>query len=90
MMIACYLVYSKICQDAESALRLFGEKRTRDAKGVTIPSLIRYVHYFAKFVNGDDFPSQSECIVCSPCGWLVGLLTDFTRDALDSACSTCV
>ena len=45
-MIACYLVYARLCRDATSALDFFARKRTQNAKGVTIPSQIRYVHYF--------------------------------------------
>eukprot|EP00759_Apiculatamorpha_spiralis_P045292 PhF_6_TR42134/c0_g1_i3/m.63643/K01110/PTEN; phosphatidylinositol-3,4,5-trisphosphate 3-phosphatase and dual-specificity protein phosphatase PTEN len=50
-MIAAYLVYSQQCRDADEALRLFAETRTYNGKGVTIPSQIRYVKYFAHNVT---------------------------------------
>jgi phosphatidylinositol-3,4,5-trisphosphate 3-phosphatase/dual-specificity protein phosphatase PTEN len=48
-MIACYLVYINAAPTAEQALQMFAEKRTQNKKGVTIPSQIRYVHYFQKY-----------------------------------------
>eukprot|EP00760_Papus_ankaliazontas_P011784 PhM_4_TR15034/c0_g2_i1/m.61499/K01110/PTEN; phosphatidylinositol-3,4,5-trisphosphate 3-phosphatase and dual-specificity protein phosphatase PTEN len=46
-MIAAYMVFSGIAPDADSALALFAGRRTHNAKGVTIPSQMRYVRYFA-------------------------------------------
>jgi len=47
-MIACYFVYCGM-GTAEEALTLFGKMRTSNSKGVTIPSQIRYVHYFDRY-----------------------------------------
>lgn len=46
LMISAYLLHANICPTAESALRYFGIKRTANGKGVTIPSQMRYVHYY--------------------------------------------
>lgn len=46
LMVACYLVHSGRCNNADEALFHFGEERTKNGKGVTIPSQMRYVHYY--------------------------------------------
>ena len=51
MMISCYLVHSGKCATADSALFYFGEERTKNAKGVTIPSQMRYVHYYEQLLR---------------------------------------
>lgn len=41
LMIAAYLVYAGLEPNTTAALRFFGEKRTTNGKGVTIPSQMR-------------------------------------------------
>ena len=49
-MIACYLLYCGRFSEAEEALRFYAIRRTTNAKGVTIPSQIRFTHYFQKML----------------------------------------
>lgn len=49
--IAAYLLHCGICEDAEKALATFAEGRTKDRQGVTIPSQIRYVHYYSHLLR---------------------------------------
>eukprot|EP00466_Bigelowiella_natans_P008086 jgi/Bigna1/38423/e_gw1.26.156.1 len=51
LMISAYLIYNSQHQDSFSALRYFAVKRTKNSKGVTIPSQMRYVDYFRRFLE---------------------------------------
>eukprot|EP01012_Entosiphon_sulcatum_P067499 TRINITY_DN9723_c0_g1_i1.p1 TRINITY_DN9723_c0_g1~~TRINITY_DN9723_c0_g1_i1.p1 ORF type:complete len:605 (+),score=97.54 TRINITY_DN9723_c0_g1_i1:2083-3897(+) len=65
LMISAYLMYSKHAVDAEDALRKFGDVRTENGKGVTIPSQIRYVHYFQQALAKPVFPTERQLVVQS-------------------------
>lgn len=56
LIISAYMVYAGIQKDAPTALRFFGEKRTHNGKGVTIPSQMRFVHYFEQSLRFGDLP----------------------------------
>lgn len=46
LMISAWMVYSREWTTAKDALTFYAAMRTYNQKGVTIPSQIRYVHYF--------------------------------------------
>jgi phosphatidylinositol-3,4,5-trisphosphate 3-phosphatase/dual-specificity protein phosphatase PTEN len=62
-MIAAYLVHSGICATSTDALAKFGTARTMNGKGVTIPSQIRFVHYYGDLVHsGFSLPTYMYTI----------------------------
>jgi len=50
-LISCYLIYANSWFNADRALRFFAVKRTKNQKGVTIPSQRRYVGYFDRVLR---------------------------------------
>ncbi|KAH8281678.1 hypothetical protein KR054_002243 [Drosophila jambulina] len=63
-MICAYLLYSGLKKSADEALAWYDEKRTKDRKGVTIPSQRRYVQYFSKLVCSSVPYSKISLNVC--------------------------
>lgn len=64
LMICCYLMHSALCMSAEAALDFFARQRTTDNKGVTIPSQIRYVHYYQSLLHSNEVMSYAYQIMC--------------------------
>ncbi|XP_017026038.1 phosphatidylinositol 3,4,5-trisphosphate 3-phosphatase and dual-specificity protein phosphatase PTEN isoform X1 [Drosophila kikkawai] len=63
-MICAYLLYSGLKKSADEALAWYDEKRTKDRKGVTIPSQRRYVQYFSKLVCSSVPYSKISLNIC--------------------------
>lgn len=53
VMISCLLMRLKLQATAVEALKHFGDLRTQDGQGVTIPSQTRYVHHYERFLGND-------------------------------------
>lgn len=51
LMIAAFLLYCGEWSTADEALRYYAFVRTENQKGVTIPSQIRWVHYYEKYMK---------------------------------------
>lgn len=51
LIICCYLLYSGKCDTTDKALKMYGERRTKNGKGVTIASQQRYIRYFERVVR---------------------------------------
>ena len=60
--IAAYLMDCGFYDNAEEAMEFFALNRTKDGKGVTIPSQRRYVHYYEKCLKY-GFPKIDKKII---------------------------
>eukprot|EP00475_Leptophrys_vorax_P041406 TRINITY_DN7804_c0_g1_i1.p1 TRINITY_DN7804_c0_g1~~TRINITY_DN7804_c0_g1_i1.p1 ORF type:complete len:442 (+),score=107.52 TRINITY_DN7804_c0_g1_i1:74-1399(+) len=58
LMISAYLVYGLEFESPQAALEYYGNQRTSNGKGVTLPSQIRYVEYFFKFLEEYHRPQK--------------------------------
>lgn len=51
LMICAYLLFLESFDNPTEAIEFYGRRRTHNGKGLTIPSQIRYVNYFNKFLQ---------------------------------------
>ena len=65
VMICAYMIHKGLAQDSTSALNYYGEKRTQDNRGVTIPSQKRYVDYYQELVRYNLNYRPVGIILCS-------------------------
>ena len=62
--ICCLLLYMKFFETAEECLLYYGLMRVGTVKGVTVPSQIRYVHYFESILkNNISHPIKFKNII---------------------------
>jgi hypothetical protein len=50
-MIVCYLLYKGLFDNVDEAVTFFGNTRTDDGNGVNIPSQMRYIHYWFRYLQ---------------------------------------
>ncbi|CAA7395695.1 unnamed protein product [Spirodela intermedia] len=65
LMISSLLLYLKFFPTAEESMDYYNQKRCLDAKGLVLPSQIRYVKYFERvltYFNGEN-PSGRRCML---------------------------
>lgn len=65
VMICAYMIHKGLATDSTSALNYYGEKRTQDNRGVTIPSQKRYVDYYQELVRNNLNYRPVGIILCS-------------------------
>jgi len=54
LIVCCYLLFDGTCTTSDEALVYYGNKRTKDGKGVTIASQIRYIRYYERVLKEMD------------------------------------
>jgi phosphatidylinositol-3,4,5-trisphosphate 3-phosphatase/dual-specificity protein phosphatase PTEN len=70
LLICCYLMHCGRFSTAKEAMEYYGKERTRDGKGVTIPSQIRYIEYYEQLLEA---PFKPRMIPSLPL-WIKGIV----------------
>jgi phosphatidylinositol-3,4,5-trisphosphate 3-phosphatase/dual-specificity protein phosphatase PTEN len=65
VMIASLLVRIGTAKDAAEAIKIYGDQRTLDGRGVTIPSQRRYVYYFSNLLLHPEKTEDKTIIIHS-------------------------
>ncbi|XP_062500043.1 phosphatidylinositol 3,4,5-trisphosphate 3-phosphatase and dual-specificity protein phosphatase PTEN-like isoform X2 [Corticium candelabrum] len=76
VMICCYMLHSGQFDESWRALQYYGEARTKNAKGVTIPSQRRYVLYYDYFLK-HKLMYVPETLVLT--GFVLNTVPNFSR-----------
>eukprot|EP00300_Choanocystis_sp_HF-7_P013820 c18463_g1_i1.p1 GENE.c18463_g1_i1~~c18463_g1_i1.p1 ORF type:complete len:553 (+),score=133.31 c18463_g1_i1:27-1685(+) len=83
-MIACYLMFAKEFDNAGAALQFYGQQRTTNHKGVTIPSQIRYVEYYDEQLHRQPRAPKILRVTC------VRLMSVPVVDLMKGGCTPCL
>lgn len=60
--ICSYLIFMEAVSDAYEAVDLFNIRRTKDGKGLGVPSQKRYLHYFERFLKSTFKPPYKQLL----------------------------
>eukprot|EP00211_Chloroparvula_japonica_P000961 CAMPEP_0119155638 /NCGR_PEP_ID=MMETSP1310-20130426/51848_1 /TAXON_ID=464262 /ORGANISM="Genus nov. species nov., Strain RCC2339" /LENGTH=985 /DNA_ID=CAMNT_0007148239 /DNA_START=292 /DNA_END=3250 /DNA_ORIENTATION=+ len=63
--ICCWLLWNKEWPDADSSMQYYAAMRTKNQKGVTIPSQIRYIRYFQERLELDKWAPEYKTLYLS-------------------------
>ncbi|KAL1921520.1 uncharacterized protein VTP21DRAFT_11236 [Calcarisporiella thermophila] len=58
--ICAYLLWAKIVNTTDEAIRMYGQLRTLDGQGITIPSQKRYIQYFEDYLKSEIYSPQKK------------------------------
>lgn len=62
VMICCLILYMKIIKNAKDSINYYGIMRSINNRGITVPSQMRYVHYFDKLIKKKGFSTEDTNI----------------------------
>lgn len=83
MMIVCYLIFSGLCKTIDEAITHYAKQRTKNHKGITIPSQIRYLQYFEAFCNSHFSWPYYKCIPLIRARFITSDILNILREYLN-------